>query len=852
VADVALLADGVVVARFIEAPYQATYHVPGSAPAGLPIALEARATDFAGLQASDAGSTTVVDTPPGEGVLTGEVYDDASGLALPGASIALVGHDAAGTAYAATTQSDARGRYLLRAAAGDAIVRIGKTGWTHVDRPLTIASGAAVELFDARLTPSGAATSAIAPVLGGRVQAGGASIDVPPGAVAAPTSLTLTAVGPQGLRALLPPGWSPVAAVDVAPEGVAFAAPATLRAPRGTTPSGTALVLVTWDAEHAGWRVEAETAAGETSALEAAVGASGQYAWLRADTAPVTPPAAPVGELLAGVPVPSVPESLQAVVEPKPQVLFYAPGVRSAVTDRFQLDAPVSSGARLWARISESYSFFSKAEIRLEPSVQDLVFYQTSAEGTSLAAQHTVSPSMTFEALSLEKGIISVDLIAPPEEAGVHVVDRDGGDVSLPTGERLEVPAGLTETPLAVKLTPLAAGEIGAALPTGFERLGSVLVSLTGGVLSGSAVVSIPRPSGLAEAAQILLARADTIQGQTRLVLVGQGRVDGDRVVSVARLPRNQIPFEGVRVGGRYVFLRPVAPVGFVAGQVLGATGTAFAGALVSTDSVPLVALSRVPGGYVAAAGFGRRASVRARPRQVGHRIRPDHDPCRGRRDGPGPAARGPAPARRLREPGAGSHQRPLVQSDRGALLGAHRSRVGDGSPRQQCAPHGRGRDPRRADAELLREQHAADPSAGAAAGAGRGLHADRREGEGPLRLRDGGAGRGAVPDARHDGTPAPGRGRREGDDPRRRQHDDHGHPGRRGAARHRQHREHHARNVHARPPRSEPRVPRDRGGLGRGRPEAEDRGSGGERAGHSDRPFLTDERRRQRIRGGR
>src|SRR4029079_10839270 len=133
----------------------------------------------------------------------------------------------------------------------------------------------------------------------------------------------------------------------------------------------------------------------------------------------------------------------------------------------------------------------------------------------------------------------------------------------------------------------------------------ALLVELAGGPLAESAVLSIPKPGGIADTAQLLVARVDTIQGQTKLVLVGLAGVSGDRIVSSALLPRNKVPLEGIRRNGRYVFLRALTPVGFVAGQVIAPSGSLFAGAQISADTVSIVALSRTPGGYVAVAAVG-------------------------------------------------------------------------------------------------------------------------------------------------------------------------------------------------------------------------------------------------------
>ncbi len=606
IATVTILVDGVAIARMTQAPYEALYRIPSSAPAGMQVRVEARATDFAGLSASASGTTTVSTTSAGGGLITGEVYDDSTGLPLEGASITLVGEDSTGTPYAGNATSDARGRFVLAAAAGDALVRVTRSGWTTVDRPVAISATGATELFDARLTPFGSAAATIAPVTGGTLSAQGVSFVVPAGAVSGDTALRLTIVGPQGLRGLLPLGWSPISTADVSPADVALASDATLSVPRGSVEPGTPIVVAQWDAQRRGWRAIASLVAADAAQLQTAVTSTGQFAWLRPDVQPAAPPAAVTGELIGGVSTAAIPDDLLAKVEPQPKVIFYQPGAHAETTGSIQPVTPLSSGVQLWSKISESYKFFSGAEIRPEPYVADLIFYQASANGTPLNARYTVTPSMSFEALTLEQGVITAELHVPPESGdAVLAIDGDGGSLALTGGERIEVAAGSTDSPIAVQMTPLTAAEIGVPLPSGFDYVGGVLVSFAGGTLSKSALLSVPRSAGLPDGAQVLIARADTILGQTKLVLVAIGTVTADAVISQAVLPRNGVPLEGVRAGGRYVFLRPTSPVGFVAGLVLGPTGTPFAGAQISTGTLPIFGLSRAAGVYVVAAAIG-------------------------------------------------------------------------------------------------------------------------------------------------------------------------------------------------------------------------------------------------------
>ena len=153
---------------------------------------------------------------------------------------------------------------------------------------------------------------------------------------------------------------------------------------------------------------------------------TGQYAWVVADVVPAAPPAPAAGELLDGVAAALIPQAASAVVNPQPKILFYKPGVKSDVrgTVTATPDAPLSSGTIVRSRIIESYEFVSHAELHLEPVEQDLVLYQIPGGAAPvMAAGFTVSPSLTFEPLSLDNGVITVELRAPEE--AVQEVERD-------------------------------------------------------------------------------------------------------------------------------------------------------------------------------------------------------------------------------------------------------------------------------------------------------------------------------------------------------------------------------------------------------------------------------------------
>lgn len=607
IAAVVFTVDTALLATLTSPPYQATYQIPASAVPGTTFRIEARAVDFAGLESSAVQLTQLVVPVSSDGFVVGEVYDDSTGLPLGGAVVTVRRTDGSGQPQ--TFAADHRGRFAFPSEPGLVHVRIQRDGYTMADRIAAVTGRAATELPDARLTPLASLASAITPVLGGTIGSGDRRVEVPAGAIATTTPFTLTPVGQQGLQAPLPPGWSPVVAADLRPAGVSFSAPAILRvAVPPAVAAGTSLTLASWDAEARGWRAVAIASVPAGGAdLEGPLAGSGQFAWILADQQPSVPAAPIVGEFIAGVPVPDVPQEATTTITPQPRIIFYEPGVHAAVTGALTSPSALPSGTRLWSRITESYRFRNGSETYPDPTIQDLTFYQTTADGQHLSASSVASPSRTFEPLSLESGVIGVELYVPPTAgAAPAMIASAGGFVETSTGERLEFPLGTVASPVAAALTRLAAGEIGIPVPAPLVFIGAVDVSLTGGTVSGPGVLSIAKPVDLPADAQVLVAKLVTLRDRTRFVLVALARIDGDRLVSEAMLPRNRVEMDGVRASGRYVFVSTTQPVGFFSGRVIDGGGQPFGGAQVSADPFPIVGRSRQgSASYVAPAAVG-------------------------------------------------------------------------------------------------------------------------------------------------------------------------------------------------------------------------------------------------------
>ncbi|HEY6871527.1 MAG TPA: Ig-like domain-containing protein [Geobacteraceae bacterium] len=603
---------------------------PQGAVAGTQSLIEVRALDFAGNENRDSKSVTLVAAEVRQGLVTGAVYDDATGLPLAGATASLVMDGKPEV----TAFSDARGRYSFVADEGSGRISVTKSGYTRVDRPrLSVVINQGRRVPDARLTPLGTGnTKTVAAVLGDTLSASftpsGAGIDsalkragisassatlsltLAPGALTADRELTLTQVGAQGLQGRLPNGWSPLAAFDLYPHGVSLTAPQQAAVPNlfGTAVSGT-MVLARWDEGEGTWRVagQALPSAGG-SVVTAQVAATGEYALVLADQALNLTELPAAGALLPAADLAQVPQDAAALVTPQPKIIFYKPGVKSEVGTQLSPGTALVSGQGIWGNIAEQYDFYSGERLVGDPFDQDIVLYGFGLSGAPLLADYQVSPSLPFGGNVLKIGTITVTAAIPASDADtLAVIGPNGGSIPGPTGESLTFPAGAVEHFVPVFVKPFSLTASGLVLPDGFQFLGGITLSLNGNQLNQPALLSIPAPSGFSGDGTLLLVKAVGLPGRTSLALAGVAKLDSGRIVSsYDLLGDGAVKFPGISGDGRYLMLQTAKQLGYSIGQVTGTDGSPFTGALIACDNTPLVAFSRAPAGsYTAAVGAG-------------------------------------------------------------------------------------------------------------------------------------------------------------------------------------------------------------------------------------------------------
>ncbi|NOZ67765.1 MAG: hypothetical protein GXP46_00620 [Deferribacteres bacterium] len=596
--------------------------VPEHLSPGMDALVEVVVTDGSGNETTEEKMINI--EAPGKGVLTGEVYNDRTGLPIQDAEVTILSPDG----EIITTTTNEQGKYTATVRTGEVSLSIKKKGYTEVVRTgVKVEENSAAGVFDARLTPLNPAervssvigrdisvpfnlfTAGYIPVLHGKgidpesISPSNINLQIPGGALNNDTGIILTQVSPQGLKGLLPPGWSPLCVVDIGPERAAFSNPAKLTVPNilgFTADSG--LVLAVYDREKGIW-ISAGNVQTDNTSISGEIPSTGQYAFLIPDIVPERPPVPAPGTEIRGVTLSALPPDIKATLSPDPKIIFYSPGVRSEVGLTVTPDTtPLSSGIPVETVISEEYSFYSGSKVRLSPYSEDIVLY--SFTRFPLTASYPVTPSLEFEPLSLEKGIITVD-VTSPAGPGLTVIGPEGGKVLLPSGEELEIPKGAFSGFVPVNMEVLTIDDIGIPLPGGVKFIGGFNIDLTGNIPSLPLTLSIPAPQGITDG-QFLLLRMTEVMGATRYALSGVGRMQGDRIVTINELTDNiTVRFPGIDREGRYVLVKTTQDVGFSGGRVFGVTGDPISDSLVTADTTSIVSLSQSDGNYASVIPVG-------------------------------------------------------------------------------------------------------------------------------------------------------------------------------------------------------------------------------------------------------
>ena len=237
-----------------------------------------------------------------------------------------------------------------------------------------------------------------------------------------------------------------------------------------------------------------------------------------------------------------------------------------------------------------------------------------TAEAGSLVTIVNTTRGTTVTVRAGDDGSFRADIFGSVgDDLDVHVADAAGNlsgttDLDVAGGLPLPaivnptaVPAGVTPT-----LAPLAAAELGIAVPTGFGFVGGFTLGLgdkaATTALDVVAAASAPVPPGKA----LLLAQVITARGEAELRVVAPALAAGGVLFQ-----RLGAAFPGVLTGGRYAFLAADAPQSFLVGTVDGSRG-AIEGVHMTLEGSPFTDLTRPDGRFVVPGPLGAARTLGA------------------------------------------------------------------------------------------------------------------------------------------------------------------------------------------------------------------------------------------------
>jgi hypothetical protein len=248
------------------------------------------------------------------------------------------------------------------------------------------------------------------------------------------------------------------------------------------------------------------------------------------------------------------------------------------------------SGTVIQANVTESYSLTSGKQLSGQRRTEDILVYQAGApSGATAAATFPVTPSEAFQIGEVSAGNVHLDLLSGRESVRGQIGGNDAATVQ--SGDlTLTVAAGSLSKNTAISVSREGLDNF---LPTttNLTPLSEYNVDFSGQTLTSAAQLSVS--AGTAQAGDnVFLVQVQRIAGAPYLVVVGQAKVNGGNLVTLAPpgLP-------GITQGGDFVFYKLSSLTGFVSGTVTTSSGPV--AALVQTDGLPFVAFANFAGSYV-------------------------------------------------------------------------------------------------------------------------------------------------------------------------------------------------------------------------------------------------------------
>jgi RHS repeat-associated protein len=551
---------------------------------------------------------------PGKGYVSGGVYDATTGRPLANAIVAIhvplnaftLPNPRTARSLALVPSSDdagnavttASGRYLRTLAEGAYTIEVSAAGFTTAWRQVVVRPGAGVVPIDIRLTRRGpeqlvdSGPTSIAAAADSTL-ARAAELTIPAAAALAQRMVALTPVGAQSLAGLLPLGWSPLAAVEIAVDG--NSKPAAMAGAQltfvltssdvaGILAGAQTLSLVEYDSDRDEWRVVvASVLPAENNRLTFAIARSGHYALVYPDNGSgvVRPRVPGAGAALPGVVAPCAPCAIISRTFALDPVTILPNG--STIATLLAAPAPgYPSGTAVQAYIDETLNLADGRVLLDPPFTTDLLLYRSLTNDAGVAVFH-LAPTPAAAAETLRDGVDHIRIVDYPGriDRGA-LIGPEGGRVSGDGAVVIEIPSGAATEPIHATTTSLTAGELAAigGIP-GFHLAAGFTLSIEEG---SGAVVSLLKP-----ARATFTVDATQFAGPNRQVVVAEllsntsygfivrlaaitsvvsGPAPGISIVTTRSVSTAELPLDGIVRSGRYLVLTADSPLAYAWGQV--------------------------------------------------------------------------------------------------------------------------------------------------------------------------------------------------------------------------------------------------------------------------------------------
>ena len=332
------------------------------------------------------------------GFIIGNVYDDTSGQPLPEAIIEIL--DLTTKDIFITTNSDESGKYLLNSDRAPVLLRIGKTGYTHVERTIVNPEGPFFDVLDVRLTPLGDTQSVsslngvfvAAPIVNSRAR--GAQ------ALNADLDINMTSISLQGPQNCFPLGWSPLDIIDIQADQQAMTQGVNVTlTDRTGLASGMSAVIAKYDTGVSSWVALSEvTIPDDGQILFSDAGQSMQLALLLPDSGDGAPISPVVGQPLSeGSEIP-IPENATAIGTVAPMIGRVDDPTPAEATITISTDIMLRSGTPIRGEFMEVFLLSDGKQFSPLISDRDFFAYRlpSASGGLSLQTQFPIAPSKKF------------------------------------------------------------------------------------------------------------------------------------------------------------------------------------------------------------------------------------------------------------------------------------------------------------------------------------------------------------------------------------------------------------------------------------------------------------------------